>query len=139
MCGASESNRINTVTLQCSYVTINSPVQAWRATFVHSILNYIIIHTNKYVEDRCKYWSIRNCSDITTFICIIVLKVIFKIENGNPLIGSLIIHYWITQWQKYLLQETRYIELFGIFIFSLFWSAITELWGSIPHLQDSRV
>ena len=92
-CGDAESNRINTVTLQCSYITINSPVKDWRATFLHSILNYIIRHTNKYVEDRCKDWSIRNCSDIITFICIIVFKVIFEIENRNPLIGSLIIHY----------------------------------------------
>ena len=37
---------------------------------MHSILNYIIRHTNKYGEDRCKDWSITNYSDIITSICV---------------------------------------------------------------------
>ena len=69
--------------------------------FTNSLIAYIITHTNEYGEDRCKCWGNIYCSHPVDFICI-TFSFLFKREDINPLIVSLTINYWITQWQKKL-------------------------------------
>ena len=86
---------------------------------MHSILNYIIRHTNKYGEYRCNEWSITYCSNIINLICVLFLSYIQnrKYKPSNWLSNYLLLDNPMT---KTLLQETSFIEFFGIFLFSLF-------------------
>ena len=64
----------NTLGLQCSVNSVNSPAKAWQQIFTASILDKIVAHTNDYGEVYCKEWTDIDRQDLIDFICVLYIS-----------------------------------------------------------------
>ena len=64
----------NTLGLQCSVNSVNSPAKAWRQIFTAALLDKIVAHKNDYGEVYCKEWIDIDRQDLVDFISILFIS-----------------------------------------------------------------
>jgi Transposase IS4 len=64
--------------LQCSPISVNTPIRAWREVFKNTLLDKIVRYTNDYGKVKAKRWQDVDRKDLEGFICVLFVSAIQK-------------------------------------------------------------